>query len=308
MKQDKLPLTVGCLLVAIFAMLLFAFQVRQTEVAVVTTFGKPTRPIAEPGLYCKWPWPIQKVYKFDKRIQNFEGKFEETLTQDGQNLLIMVYAGWNIADPEVFLQRFANGSVTEAERSLEGLVRTAKNGIVGQHSFSHFISTNEKELKFTEIEQAILDSIKGSAKSKYGIEIKFLGIKKLGLPESITQKVFDRMRAERQRQVLRFQGEGESQSIQIRTTADRDRDEILAKAEGEAKRIVGEGDAKAAQAYKVFEQAKELALYLLGLNALEQTLKERATLILDERTPPFNLLNQKFEATTNKKPQLTVSP
>ena len=113
---------------------------------------------------------------------------------------------------------------------------------------------------------------------------------------------------ERQRLVQRFQGEGESQSIQIRTTADRDRDEILAKAEAEAKRIVGEGDAKAAQAYKVFEQAKELALYLLGLNALEQTLKERATLILDERTPPFNLLNQKVETTTNRKPQLTVSP
>lgn len=274
----------------IFGLLLFAFQVRVTQVAVVTTLGKPTRSITEPGLYWKLPWPIQKVHAMDRRTQNFEGKFEETLTQDGQNLLIMVYAGWRIADPELFLKLFVNGSVTEAERSLEGLVRSTKNAVVGQHPFSHFISTDEKQLQFTAIEKQILETVNATAKAKYGIDVRFLGIKRLGLPESITQKVFDRMRAERQRLVQRFQGEGESQSIQIRTTADRDRDEILAKAEAEATRIRGQGDAEAAKAFKVFEQAPELALYLLGLNALEETLKDRSTLILDQRTPPFDLL------------------
>ena len=293
MKQNRLSVFVGLLLLAIFALLLFAFQVRQTEVAVVTTFGKPTRPITDPGFNLKWPWPIQKVYKFDKRIQNFEeDKFEETLTSDNQNLLITVYAGWSIVEPEKFLQRFANGSVQEAEKSLAGLVRSSKNAVVGKYGFAQFISTNERELKFTDIEQAMLDAIKGPAKANYGIDVKFLGIKRLGLPESITQKVFDRMRAERQRLVQRFQGEGESQSIQIRTAADRDRDTILAKAAAEATRILGEGDAKAAEYYKVFEQAPDLALFILGLNALEQTLKDRSTLILDQRTPPFNLLNR----------------
>ena len=145
MNQNKLSVFVGLLLLAIFALLLFAFQVRQTEVAVVTTFGKPTRPITEPGFNLKWPWPIQKVYKFDKRIQNFEeDKFEETLTSDNQNLLITVYAGWSIAEPEKFLQRFANGSMQEAEKSLAGLVRSSKNAVVGKYSFSQFISTNER--------------------------------------------------------------------------------------------------------------------------------------------------------------------
>ena len=41
MKRNILTLVIGAVLVVIFALLLFIFQVRQSEVAVVTTFGKP---------------------------------------------------------------------------------------------------------------------------------------------------------------------------------------------------------------------------------------------------------------------------
>ena len=40
MKRNLLTLIIGAVLVVIFALLLFTFQVRQSEVAVVTTFGK----------------------------------------------------------------------------------------------------------------------------------------------------------------------------------------------------------------------------------------------------------------------------
>lgn len=301
MNQSRLSLIVGLILVIIFALLLFTFQVRQTEVAVVTTFGKPAADYTEPGLKFKLPWPIQNVYRFDKRIQNFESKYEEALTEDNLNLMVAVYAGWRIVEPRVFLQRFKDGSVAEAERSLSGLVSSAKNARVAKHPFSHFISPDEKNLKLVEIEQEILKSIQDQAKKNYGIEVTFLGIKKLGLPESITAKVFDRMRAERQRLVLQYQGQGESQSIQIRSAANRDRDEILSKAEAEATRIRGQADAEASKAFRAMEQAPELALFLQGLSALEQTLKERATLIFDQRTPPFDLLNRKSD--TPVKPQ-----
>ena len=73
MKRNALTLVVGLILLVIFFLLLFTFQVRQTEVVVVTTFAKPSAdPITKPGLYFKWPMPIQKVYRFDKRIHNFE--------------------------------------------------------------------------------------------------------------------------------------------------------------------------------------------------------------------------------------------
>jgi modulator of FtsH protease HflC len=110
MKRNLLTVIVGAVLVLIFVLLLFVFQVRQSEVAVVTTFGKPVANIDKPGAYFKWPWPIQKVYKFDQRIQNFEDKFSETLTADNNNLIVTVYTGWRISDASAFYPKFL-GSV-----------------------------------------------------------------------------------------------------------------------------------------------------------------------------------------------------
>src|SRR4030095_7626347 len=98
MKKNPLNMAVGALLIVIFALLLFLFQVRVSEVAGVTTFGKPTRQITDAGLYAKAPWPIQKVHKLDKRIQNFESKFDEALTPDGYTLLVAVYAGRRVSE------------------------------------------------------------------------------------------------------------------------------------------------------------------------------------------------------------------
>ncbi|HUS35159.1 MAG TPA: protease modulator HflC [Verrucomicrobiae bacterium] len=291
MKNNRLTLVVGVILVVVFFLLLFTFQVRQTEVVMVTTFDRPTRPESEPGLKFKWPYPIQKVYRFDKRTQNFEDDFEETLTGDNYNLLAMVYVGWTVSDVELFFRSFPQATPRAAEPALKGLIRSAKNAVVGKHKFADFISTDAKQLKFVEIEKEILDHVKQEALQKYGIGIDFLGIKKLGLPESVTQKVFDRMTAERQREVDRLKAQGEAEAMRIRSAADRDRDKILAGAEREASAIRSEGDAEAAKSFEVFKDHPELAVFLLKLNALEASLKDRSTLILDERTPPFDLLN-----------------
>ena len=290
MKQNPLTFVIGAVLLLIFVLLLFVFQVRKSEVAVVTTFGKPTRDIVEPGAYWKWPWPIQKVHAFDQRIHNFEGKFEQVLTPDGYNLLIMVYVGWNISEPKLFFPRF-NGSPARAEESLEGLLRNAYSGVVGRHPFSHFISTDPKELQFVPIEQEMLKKVQEDARANnYGIEIKFLGIKKLGLPESVTQLVFERMQSERQVQVSKIQFEGEREASDIRSAADLQSAKLLADADAEATRIRGQGEREAAKSFQVFEQNPELANFLLKLTGLEAFLKERTTLILDQGTPPLDLL------------------
>ena len=290
MKQNPLTFVIGAVLLLIFVLLLFVFQVRKSEVAVVTTFGKPTRDIVEPGAYWKWPWPIQKVHAFDQRIHNFEGKFEQVLTPDGYNLLIMVYVGWNISEPKLFFPRF-NGSPARAEESLEGLLRNAYSGVVGRHPFSHLISTDPKELQFVQIEQEMLKKVQEDARANnYGIEIKFLGIKKLGLPESVTQLVFERMQSERQVQVSKIQFEGEREASDIRSAADLQSAKLLADADAEATRIRGQGEREAAKSFQVFEQNPELANFLLKLTGLEAFLKERTTLILDQGTPPLDLL------------------
>lgn len=292
MKRSPLIITVVVLALLIFGSLLFFFQVRQTEVAIITTFGKPTsKPYSEPGLYFRLPPPIQNCYKLDKRIQNFDGKFEETLTSDGFNLLVMTYVGWRISDASAFFPKFPGGSIAEAEKTLESVVRSAKNEVVGQHPFSDFISTDESKLKFAEVESEILAKVQQRvAANNYGLEVKFLAIKKLGLPESVTQNVFDRMQSERQVLISKIQFEGEAEASNIRSKAESESAKILANAEAEATRIRGEGDAAAAKSYAVFQQNPDLANLILKLNALELTLKDKATLILDQNTPPFDLL------------------
>ena len=289
-KRNALTVVIGSALLLIFLALLFVFQVRTTEVAVVTTFGKPVRNIDQPNLYFKWPWPIQKVYKFDKRVHNFESGFEQVLTSDGYNLLMMVYVGWNISDPKQFFPRFG-GSEKKAQDSLEGLVRNAYSGVVGRHPFSHFISTDQKQLKFVDIEQEILQRIQADARGNdYGIDVKFLGIKKLGLPESVTKLVFERMQSERQVKVSEIQSTGERDAANIRSEADLESARILADAEAEATRIRGLGTREAAKSLEVLGQEPALANFLRQLNGLESFLKERATLVLDLETSPLNLL------------------
>lgn len=287
--RNPVTFVVGLVILLIFGSISFLFQVRESEVAFLTTFGKASDEVIKAGLHFKAPWPIQKVHRFDARVHNFEGKFEEAQTLDQRNVLVLVYVGWKITDPQKFNRSFPGG-VDDAKRNLESLVRSAKNATVGTYDFSDFINTDPAKLKFDEIEKKMLDQVAGTAKDKFGLEVKSLGIKRLGFPESVTQKVFERMKEERQRLVKQFEGEGDRDATKIRSTAERERSEKLADAEAAATRMRGEAEKEAAEAYKKLEGNPALAVFLQKLASMEQVSKERATLILDQNTPPFDLL------------------
>jgi membrane protease subunit HflC len=290
MNRNFLTVVIGAVLILIFALLLFVFQVRQSEVAVVTTFGKPVRDLTEPGAYFKWPWPIQKVYKFDQRVQNFEDKFSENYTADSVTLLSSVYVGWKISDAKSFFPKFAGGSVPAAQRMLESMLRSAKQAVIGNHPLSDFVNTDPKELQFSAIEDEIERIVQAQLETNNcGIQLEFLGFKKIGLPESVTQAVFERMTADRQILINRAKWDGEAEANKIRSGADRQASEVVNNAMAEATRIRGEGEAEAAKVLPVFQQNPELANFLLRIDALQQSLNQRSTLIFDERTPPFDL-------------------
>ena len=291
MKRNPLTIVIGVALIIIFGLLLFTFQVRTTEVAVVTTFGKPSGDgITQPGFYWKLPWPIQRVYYFDKRVQSFEDKFTQDYTADKVTLLTSVYIGWRITDPKAFFPKFAGGSVSEAEKILSDVVRFAKTATVGKHSLSDFVSVDGGE-KFAAIEAEMLANVQMQvAANNYGIAIDFLGIKKLGFPESVTQEIFNQMTSERTVLSEQLQREGEAQAAMIKSDADRQAAEQLAAARGAAIEIRGKGESEAVKALNIFQQNPELASFLFRLTALEESLSEKSTLILDRQTPPFDLL------------------
>ena len=292
MKRNLLTIVIGGVLILIFMLLLFVFQVRQSEVAVVTRFGRVDREKSEPGAYIRWPWPIENVYKLDQRIQNFEDNLTETLTADNNNLLTSVYVGWRITDAKTFFPKFAGGSVTVAERMIAEVVTQAKAAVVGKHQLGDFVNQNEKDLKFDAIEAEIkAHAQKQLQVNNCGISIEDLGLLRLGLPESVTTAVFERMTAERKLLADKIQFEGDARAQEIRSSAERQAAEVNSRANAEAFRIRGEGEAVAAEVLPVFQKNPELATFLLKTEALESSLKERSILIFDQRTPPFDLFN-----------------
>jgi len=136
--------------------------------------------------------------------------------------------------------------------------------------------------------------------NNYGITVEFLGIKKLGLPESVTKEVFERMGAERQVLVSRIESEGNARAANIRAEADRNAAKLVSDAEAEALRIRGEAESKAAESLQTMNQEPELANFLLRLTALEMFLRERTTLILDQNTSPLDLLSRPAPTSTRR--------
>jgi len=152
------------------------------------------------------------------------------------------------------------------------------------------INIDPTKVKIQAIEKEILDGIQGIAMDKYGINVTNVGFKHLGFPELVTTKVFDRMKAERDRKSEKYRAEGKRDAQKIKSEADLQASAKLVQAEAEAKRIRAEGDRSAAEYYAVFGKNPELAAFLRKLESLRQTITEKTTLILDTRTPPYDLL------------------
>ena len=279
----------GVVVAVILLIAVFSYQLNQTESAVVTTFGSPAA-VTDPGLHFRWPFPFQKIYKFDHRIRCFEGgsgKIEETMTADGQNILVGIFINYRISAVEKFFRTLED--MTKAEERLNSLMRSAKNATFGQYKFSQVINTKPELMKLNEIQDRIKAALEKDT-AEYGIEIVSVGINTINVPERITDKVFDRMIEDRKLVADRYLAEGTVRASEIRNDADQKKAVMLAKAEAEAREIRAQGDAEAATFYAVFRENPELAEFLRKLDSLRLIMRNQTTLVLDTNVAPFDLL------------------
>jgi len=295
MKRSPLTITIAFLLMIVFGLMLFVFQVRKSEVAVVTLFGKleQSRVKTEPGAYLRWPRPIEQVFHLDQRVLSLDDKDKlEPLALPDQNIvLLQTYMGWRIADPYKFFPKFEEGSVTKAEDTLANIMRTAKLEVAGRHTFSDFLSADEKQMKLPEIENEILEKARELVRvGDYGIEIKFVQIRSIELPEGNTQSVFDRMKSERGNVISAIKANAEEQSIKITSQANSEAAKLLTDADAKSKEILGEGQAEMVSSLQVLRQNPPLATFLMDLDMLESLSNDKTTFILDHTTPGLELL------------------
>lgn len=278
------------LIVVVMGLYLFSFQVRETEAALVTTFGKATRPITEPDWYFKWPAPIQRVHKFDSRMTVFEADLGETTTKGAVPIIVNTYVVWKIAEPLSFFN--AVGTIKEAKSKLYGYISDTQNRVIGRHAFGEFVNSDPSKIAIEQIEEEMLADLKPAVRDAYGIEIKTIGIKQLKLSADVSKSVFERMKAERNRKTEETITQGNAEATKVKSDADSKSRILLAAAEARAKAIRGQGDADAAKYYQMLEEEPELAIFLRNIEALEEMFKEGTTIVISGDSEPFVLLKK----------------
>ena len=282
-----LPTLAASLLVVLIIVVMCTYQLKTTEIAIVTTFGKP-HIVTKAGIHGRFPWPIQRITKLDGRVQLFSGIARETTTRDNINLIVSTYATWRIITPLLYFNSV--GSKHEAESILKSLIDSKQESIVRSHDFGDFLSRESKTSSLEEIERELLKSIGEHAERTYGIKLDSIGFAQINLHENATASVFERMKQEQAKIVGEIRSVGEKEAKIIRDNADNLKAQKLARAEADAKRIRGEALIKAAQQYDQFKEDLDFAIFLRKLDALEETMKTKTTIILDPKTPPYDLL------------------
>jgi membrane protease subunit HflC len=278
--KNSFVLLVGILLVGVLLSHMFLYQVRYDQVAVRTTFDKADEASVQstPGLKWRWPWPINKVALYSKRLQFLEDKIEELQTADGKSVIVRTYLTWRIANPLDFYVTLKDPA--EASRQLSSRLREVR-GLISGYRFDELVNVDPAKLKLAEIESRAATTLGESlAKAGYGIAIEGVGIHKIILPESTTAKVFETMIASRERLAESALQEGQAQASAIRSEAESARDRILAFAERRAQAIRSQGDREAAVQYEGFAKNEEFAIFLRKVEALKKMLDHNTTFVL----------------------------
>ena len=278
--KNSFVILVGTLLAFGLLTKMFCYQVRYDQVAVQTLFDRADENSVreKPGLQWRWPWPVNKVALYPKRLQVLEDKLEELQTADGKSVIIRTYLTWRITNPLKFYITLKDPA--EANRQLSSRLREVR-AVISKYRFDELVNIDRDVLRLSSIESEATSMLdEALAQAGYGISIESVGIHKIILPESTTEKVFETMIAAREQLAENALQEGQAQASAIKSEAQSARERILAFAERKAQTIRSMGDREAAQQYASFAQDEEFAIFLRKIEALKNMLDHNTTFVL----------------------------
>lgn len=265
------------------------YQVNEGQAAVVTRFGAPVREVRDAGFYWKLPAPIDRVRLIDLRRRLFNTPFSATFTRDRKNVILLSYVVWRVQNPLLFLQSV--GDRETAQQKISGMATAMKNFHIGAFELSALVSTDPKNIRTAEIEDAILKDVREDALKKFGIEIEQVGIKRIAYPEENVAAVLQQMKAERIAEADRLRAEGKKEASRIRNEALVNSEVILREGLEEAGRIRGDAEKEAARVYsRAHDLDPEFYKYWRQLRAIRKTLGAKSTVILRTDQGFFDVL------------------
>lgn len=279
----KIAVIFGVLFIGISSL----FTVTEVEQALVLQLGEHKKTIREPGLYFKLPF-VQNVVYLDKRILNLDVPPEEILSSDPKNLVVDAIARFRIIDPLLTYQTRRNE--VRAGQALSTIISSTIKEVVARTEFSTFL-TGERAL----LMQQIRDEANREA-ARFGIEIIDVRLKRVDLPPSISQEIYDQMNAERIQQAKETRAKGQEKAKGIRAYADRQVIVIIAEAERDSQIMRGEGDSEAVRIFaesfgrdiEFFEFYRTMQAYRKALN------NDDTTLVLSPNSEFFQFLDSMY--------------
>jgi modulator of FtsH protease HflC len=219
-----------------------AFTVKEQELAlrvqINTIIGKDFKP----GLHFKVPF-VDDVVKFDRRVltRKFDG--EQFLTSESQGLTVDYYIKWRISDAERFYQATSGGDEGRAESVVGQKVQDGIKNAVARRTLKDIVISDRQQITGEFMSRA------SDALNEFGIELIDVRIQRIDLQEDVAARVYESMKQSFEGIARTQRGEGDRESQIIKSTAERQRTEIVARANADAQRIRGEGEATAAAIY-----------------------------------------------------------
>lgn len=267
-----LALLIICVGLAAVAVYASAFIVHQNEQALVLRFGEPKRVVTSPGLNWKVPL-VDSVEIYDKRILDLDSQPQEVTASDQKRLVVDSFARYRIVDPLKFYQTLR---YEEGVRSRLGpIVDSAMRRVLGAATFQDVVRDRREELM-----KRILSQVNQEG-NEFGLEVVDVRIKRADLPEQNSKSVFERMRAERQREAAEFRAQGAAEANRIKATADREATVIRAEATRKGEELRGTGDAERNKIYaEAYNRDPEFFEFYRSMQAYEHGLKAADTRLL----------------------------
>lgn len=257
------------------------FIVDQRQQAIVFQLGEVVDVKTSPGLYFKIPL-VQNVRYFESRIMTMDTvEPERFITSEKKNVLVDLFVKWRIVDVKQYYIS-VRGDEMLAQTRLAQTVNSSMRDEFGNRTVHDVVSGERDKIMEIMRQKADADA------RKIGVEVVDVRLKRVDLPQEVSESVYRRMEAERKRVANELRSTGAAESEKIRADADRQREVILAEAYRKAQEVKGEGDAKASSIYAgAFQQNAEFYSFYRSLEAYKQTFKNKGDMMVLEPGSEF---------------------
>ncbi len=319
-------LMIPVIFAALALMLMSLFVIQEGERGIVIRFGRvlkdtnETSRIYEPGLHFKMPI-FDRVKTLDARIQTMDGRADRFVTSEKKDVIIDSYVKWRIKDFGQFYLATGGGDTLTAQALLERKVTDVLRAEIGAREIKQIVSGPRNDeivipddaaipdisKEALEIEgerdiimSEVLDGTSESAMNDLGVALVDFRMKKINLPDEISESIYRRMRAERESVARKHRSQGREKAEIIRAQAELEVATVLAEADKTARVTRGSADAEAAGIYSsAYNKDPEFFSFLRSLRAYERSFSDKSDiLVLDPKSDFFKYMNDAKGLTT----------